>query len=46
MSVLTHHPHDPLYLDYQPLLESGTKPSLGRVTLARKIASARCLQSQ
>ena len=38
-SVLIHHPHDPLYLDYQRLLESGTKPNLGRVTLARKIAS-------
>jgi len=39
MSVLVHYPDDPLYRDYQRLLEGGTKPTLARVTLARKLAS-------
>ena len=39
MSVLVHHRDDPLYRHYQRLLEGGTKPTLARVTLARKLAS-------
>jgi transposase len=39
MSVLVHYPDDPLYRHYQRQLEGGTKPTLARVTLARKLAS-------
>jgi hypothetical protein len=30
---------DPIYRDYQRLLEAGTKPNLAKLTLARKIAA-------
>jgi hypothetical protein len=39
MSVLVHYPDDPLHRHYQRQLEGGTKPTLARVTLARKLAS-------
>jgi hypothetical protein len=39
MSVLVYYADHPLYRDYQRVLEGGTKPSLARVTLARKLAS-------
>ena len=40
MTVVMSQPQDePLYKDYQRLLEQGTKPNLAKVTLARKIAA-------
>lgn len=30
---------EPLYADYERLLESGTKPNLAKLTVARKIAA-------
>lgn len=38
MTVVQHR-KGALYADYQQLLESGTKPNLARLTLARKIAA-------
>jgi transposase len=39
MTVVTLAPKDPIYGDYQRLLEAGTRPNLARLTLARKIAA-------
>ena len=38
-SVITKLPDFPLHEDYYRLLQAGTKPSLARLTLARKIAA-------
>jgi transposase len=38
MTVISHLPNDPLHADYERMLESGIKPPLARLTLARKIA--------
>ena len=38
-TVVTLALEDPIYRDYQRLLEAGTKPNLAKVTLARKIAA-------
>ena len=38
MTVIARAPKDPLYDDYERLIEAGTKPNLARLTLARKIA--------
>jgi hypothetical protein len=38
-TVITLAPEDPIYGDYQRLLEAGTKPNLAKLTLARKIAA-------
>jgi hypothetical protein len=38
-TIITQAPEDPIYTDYQRLLEAGTKPNLARLTLARKIAA-------
>jgi transposase len=38
-SVLSHHRAEPLGLDYQRLVDGGTKPNLAKVTIARKIAA-------
>ena len=38
-TIVTQAPDDPLYHDYQRLIEAGTKPNLAKVTLARKIAA-------
>jgi hypothetical protein len=38
-TVIDQYPNDPLHGDYERLLEGRTKPSLARVTLARKTAS-------
>jgi transposase len=39
MTVIARAPKDPLYDDYERLVEAGTKPNLARLTLARKIAA-------
>ena len=39
MTVIARAPKDPLYDDYERLIEAGTKPNLARLTLARKIAA-------
>ena len=38
-TVVTLALEDPIYGDYQRLLEAGTKPNLAKLTLARKIAA-------
>ncbi len=38
-SVVTMMSSDPLYGDYQRLLEQGTKPNLAKLTIARKLAA-------
>ena len=38
-TVVTLALKDPIYSDYQRLLEAGTKPNLAKLTLARKIAA-------
>ncbi|WP_437655107.1 hypothetical protein [Sorangium sp. So ce1182] len=38
-TVITQPKDEPLHQDYQRLLAAGTKPSLAKLTLARKIAS-------
>ena len=38
-TVITKLHDDPLYVDYQRLLDTGTKPPLAKVTVARKIAA-------
>jgi transposase len=38
-TVITRHPGSPLHADYQRLLGAGTKPSLAKLTVARKIAA-------
>lgn len=38
-TVVIQHRQGPLGLDYQRLLEGGTKPNLAKLTLARKIAA-------
>lgn len=40
LTVVTHMPEHPLHKAYQRMLESGTKPNLARVTIARRIAAA------
>ena len=40
LTVADRMPSHPLRKDYQALLERGLKPSLARVTIARRIASA------
>jgi hypothetical protein len=39
LTVITHLPNDPLHADYERMLQSGIKPPLARLTVARKIAS-------
>jgi transposase len=39
ITVITSMAKDPLRRDYERLLENGTKPTLARLTLARKIAA-------
>jgi transposase len=38
-SVLVQHRDDPLYGDYERMLQNGIKPNLAKVTLARKLAA-------
>jgi transposase len=38
-TVITQRNKDPIYADYQRMLDSGIKPSLAKLTLARKIAA-------
>lgn len=38
-TVVQHGEASPMYADYQRMLESGTKPNLAKLTLARKIAA-------
>jgi len=38
-TLIQHLPNDPLHADYQRLLESGRKPNLAKLTLARRIAA-------
>ena len=38
-TVLISYPNDPLHEHYQRLSASGTKPSLAKLTLARRIAA-------
>lgn len=38
--TVIQHPNSPLYQDYERMLTTRNKPSLARVTLARRIASA------
>jgi transposase len=38
-TVITQAGDGPLYADYRRMLESGTKPNLAKLTLARKIAA-------
>ena len=38
-TVITQQNKDPIYADYQRMLDSGIKPSLAKLTLARKIAA-------
>jgi hypothetical protein len=38
-TVITKLHDDPLYGDYKRLLDTGTKPPLAKVTVARKIAA-------
>lgn len=40
LTVADRMPNHPLHKDYQAMLERGLKPSLARVTIARRIASA------
>jgi hypothetical protein len=38
-TILTQAPDDPLHHDYERVVETGTKPNLTKLTLARKIAA-------
>jgi hypothetical protein len=38
-TVITQQNKDPIYADYQRMLDSGIKPNLAKLTLARKIAA-------
>jgi transposase len=38
-TILMQWRDDPLYRDYQRLLDGGTKPNLAKVTVARKVAA-------
>jgi transposase len=38
-SVITQHRDDPLFKDYERMLQNGIKPNLAKVTLARKLAA-------
>ena len=38
-TVITQQNKDPIYADYQRMLDSGIKPNLAKLTLARKIGA-------
>ena len=38
-TVITQRSKDPIYADYDRMLDSGIKPNLAKLTLARKIAA-------
>jgi hypothetical protein len=38
-TVIAQLPGDPLHADYERMLQSGIKPTLAKLTLARKIAA-------
>lgn len=38
-TVIAQLPDDPLHVHYQQMLESGIKPNLAKLTLARRIAA-------
>jgi len=38
-TIITQAPDDPLYHNYERVVEAGTKPNLAKLTLARKIAA-------
>jgi transposase len=40
VTVIQQMPKHPLHLDYQRMIETGTKPNLAQLTLARRIAAA------
>ena len=37
--MIAQLPNDPLHADYERMLQSGIKPTLAKLTLARKIAA-------
>jgi hypothetical protein len=38
-TVITQHNKDPIHARYERLLDSGTKPALAKLTLARMVAA-------